>query len=144
MMPIVLTEQEPVLPPAYHRVQARLGPALYIDALTLVRTLHLLTLCRLAVRLTHRRCPPPLHAGPVGAPRTYSEESLVASSSSFTRPRPPLCGWSAIARQVALIYTASIIVGLAAQQAGRPELIRSRHSRPRSLLGGLTSEEMPS
>ena len=43
----------------------------------------------------------------------------------FHLQRPPLCGWSAIAQQVALTYTASIIVALAAQQAGRPELIRS-------------------
>lgn len=77
MMPIVLTEQAPVPPSAYHRAQARLGPALHIDTLTLVRMLHLLTLCRLAVRLAHRRCPPPLPAGPGGAPRTYSEESLL-------------------------------------------------------------------
>jgi hypothetical protein len=39
--------------------------------------------------------------------------------------RPPLYGWSAIARQVALTYTAPIIVALAAQQAGHPDLIRS-------------------
>jgi hypothetical protein len=39
--------------------------------------LHLLTLCRLAVRLAHRRCPPPLPAGKGGAPRTYSQESLL-------------------------------------------------------------------
>jgi hypothetical protein len=43
----------------------------------------------------------------------------------FHLQRPPLCGWSAIARQVALTYTASIIVALAAQQADRPDLIRS-------------------
>ena len=76
-MPSVVSEQAPVPPPAYHRAQARLGPALHIDALTLVRTLHLLALCRLAVRLARRRCPPPLPAGPGGAPRTYSEESLL-------------------------------------------------------------------
>jgi hypothetical protein len=58
--------------------------------------------------------------------------------------RPPLSGWSAIAQQVVLTYTASIVVSLAAQQAGRPELIRSRHSRPRSLLGRLMSEKIPS
>src|SRR5581483_9117920 len=34
-------------------------------------------LCRLAVRLAHRRCPPPLPASPGGAPRTYREESLL-------------------------------------------------------------------
>ena len=77
MMPIVVTEQAPVPPPAYRRAQARLGPALHIDALTLVRTLHLHTLCRLAVRLANHRCPPPLPAAPRGAPRTYPEDSLL-------------------------------------------------------------------
>src|SRR3989441_11705521 len=77
MMPTVVKEQAPVPPPSYQRAQARLSPALHIDALTLVTTLHLLTLCRLAVLMAHRRCPPPLPAGPGGAPRTYSEESLL-------------------------------------------------------------------
>jgi len=57
----------------------------------------------------------------------------------FHLQRPPLWGWSAIARQVALTYTASIIVGLAAKPAGRPDLIRSRRSCPGSLVGGLMS-----
>ena len=39
------------------RAQARLGQALHIDALTLVNTLHLLALCRLAVRLACYQCP---------------------------------------------------------------------------------------
>lgn len=77
MMPQLVHEQAPVPPPAYHRAQARLGRALHLEALTLVNTLHLLTLCRLAVRWAHRRCPPPLPAGPGGSPRTYSEESLL-------------------------------------------------------------------
>src|SRR5437868_14741150 len=77
MMPTVVKEQAPVPPPSYQRAQARLSRALQIDALTLVRTLHLLTLCRLAVRLAHRRCPPPLRAGPGGAPRTYQEAALL-------------------------------------------------------------------
>lgn len=77
MMPALGNSEAPVPPPAYHRAQARLGPALHIDALTLVKTLHLLTLCCLAVRLAHHRCPPPLPAGPGGAPRTYREESLL-------------------------------------------------------------------
>lgn len=77
MMPQLVEKQAPIPPPAYHRAQAKLGPALHIDALTLVNTLHLLTLCQLAVRLAHRRCPPPLPAGPGGAPRTYSEASLL-------------------------------------------------------------------
>ena len=58
MMPTLGNSAAPVPPPAYHRAQARLGPALHIDALTFVNTLHLLTLCRLAVRLAHHRCPP--------------------------------------------------------------------------------------
>ena len=77
MIPMISNEAAPVPPPAYHRAQARLGPNLHIDALTLVNTLHLLTLCRLAVCLAHRRCTPPLPAGPGGASRTYSEESLL-------------------------------------------------------------------
>jgi hypothetical protein len=66
-MLIVLTKQAPVPPPAYHRAQARPGPALHVDSLTLVRTLHLLTLCPLVVHLVHHRCPPPLPAEPGGA-----------------------------------------------------------------------------
>src|SRR5260221_9191900 len=77
MMPTIVNEAAPVPPPAYYRRQERLGPALHIDALTLVTTLHLLALCRLAVRLAHHRCPPPLPSGPGGAPRTYSEASLL-------------------------------------------------------------------
>src|SRR5437667_4598340 len=77
MMPLVLSNQAPVPPPAYHRMQGRLGSSLHIDALSLVTTLHLLTLCHLAVRVAHRRCPPPLPAGPGGAPLIYSEASLL-------------------------------------------------------------------
>jgi hypothetical protein len=76
-MPICLKTQAPVPPPSYQRVQARQTSALHIDALTLISVLHLLTLCRLAVHLAQRRCPPPLLAGPGGAPRTYREESLL-------------------------------------------------------------------
>ena len=47
-----------VPPPAYHRTQAKRRPALHLDALTVVRRLHLLALCRLVVRRAHRRCPP--------------------------------------------------------------------------------------
>src|SRR5947209_12843383 len=80
MMPTVVKEQAPVPPPSSQRAQARLSRALQIDALPLVRALHLLALCRLAVRLAHRRCPPPLPAGPGGAPRIYTEESLLLIS----------------------------------------------------------------
>ncbi|HEU5381976.1 MAG TPA: hypothetical protein VFV38_41685 [Ktedonobacteraceae bacterium] len=77
MMPQLVKRQTPVPPPAYHRAQAKRGPDLHIDALTLVNTLHLLKRCHLAVRLAHRRCPPPFPSGSGGAPRTYSEASLL-------------------------------------------------------------------
>ncbi len=73
MMPTNLDEQAPVPPPAYHRAQARQA-GLHIDAVTLVTTLHLLALCRVAVCLAHWRCPPPLPAEPGGTPRRYSED----------------------------------------------------------------------
>jgi hypothetical protein len=48
MMPTVVKEQAPV-PPSYQRAQAKQGPALHMNALTLVTTLHLLMVCRMAV-----------------------------------------------------------------------------------------------
>jgi hypothetical protein len=86
MMPLpVIDHQAPVPPPAYQRGQARLGPALPIDALTLVTTPHLLTLCHLAVRLAHRRCPPPLSAGPG---REALREPLVGKDGDPRIPSP--------------------------------------------------------
>ncbi len=77
MVPTPCKPTAPVPPPAYQRAVARRGPALHIDALALVTRLHLRALCRLAVRQAQRRCPPPLPAGPGGAPRRYTEESLL-------------------------------------------------------------------
>ena len=81
-MPTVVNEQAPIPPPSsYHRrevqAQAQRARALHINALTLIETLHLLALCRLAVQLAHRRCPPPLPKGAGGRPRTYRDESLL-------------------------------------------------------------------
>jgi hypothetical protein len=45
--------------------------------------------------------------------------------SPFRLQRPPLGGWSAVATQVALTYAVTVVVGLAAQQTARPDLIRS-------------------
>jgi transposase len=73
MMAVPMNHQTPVPPPSYQRAQAKQKKALHSDALTLVTRLHLLTLNRLA----HHRCPPPLPKGPGGAPRRYSEESLL-------------------------------------------------------------------
>lgn len=70
MMLTLIKEQAPIPPPSYQRAQARLKPTLHLDALMLVRTLHVLALCHLAVRVAHRRCAPPLPVGPGGTPRT--------------------------------------------------------------------------
>jgi Transposase DDE domain len=77
MVPVPCQSTAPVPPPSYQRALAKRTPALHIDALTLVTRLHLLALCRRAVQLSQRHCPPPLPAGPGGAPRTYSAESLL-------------------------------------------------------------------
>lgn len=77
MVPVPCPSTVEVPPPSYHRALAKQPTALHVTALTLVTTLHLLTLCRLAVQAAHRRCPPPLPQGPGGRPRTYCEESLL-------------------------------------------------------------------
>ena len=77
MVPAPCASTAPVPPPSYHRALAKRASALHIDALTLVTRLHLLTLCRGAVQLSQRCCPPPVPAGPGGAPRIYREESLL-------------------------------------------------------------------
>src|SRR5438067_914711 len=43
----------------------------------------------------------------------------------FPLQRPPLAGWAAVTRAVALTFIATLIVALAAHHAGRPDLIRS-------------------
>jgi len=56
----------------------------------------------------------------------------------FHLQRPPLCGWTAIARQVALTYAATWVIALVAYQAARPDLIRSpRRVASPSVGGGL-------
>ena len=119
MMPTVVKEQAPVPPPSYQRAQARLSRALHMDALTLVTTLHVLALCRLAVRLAHRRCPPPLPAGKGGAPRTYREESLLLISLlrtlwrlSYQDMHDWLRSWPALA----------LACGLPLDQQGQPRI----------------------
>jgi hypothetical protein len=93
MVPTPCSSTVPIPPPAYQRAQAKARPALHLDALTLVSRLHLLTLCRLAVRLAHRRCPPPLPAGPGGHPRVYMEESLRLDCLASDAVAPLLPGY---------------------------------------------------
>jgi transposase len=68
-------------------------------------------------------------------PPTWTKEELGKRSSIerffgrvflfFHLQRPPYSGWSTMVQQVALTYTASLVVALAAWQAHRPDLIRS-------------------
>jgi hypothetical protein len=88
-MPTICTEQASVRPPSYHRrevqAQARRARALHVNALSLIETLHLLALCRLAVQLAHQRCATPLPKGTGGRSHTYREESLVLIALLKTR-----------------------------------------------------------
>jgi len=93
MVPAPCLSTVPIPPPAYQRAQAKAQPALHLDALTLVSRLHLLALCRMAVRLAHRRCPPPLPAGPGGHPRVYTEESLRLDCLDSDAVAPLLPGY---------------------------------------------------
>lgn len=58
-------------------------------------------------------------------PIPSARQKRAPAQEPFTRERPPLCGWSAVAMRVALTYAATIVVALAAHQAGRSDLIRS-------------------
>ena len=140
LMSLALADQTPVAPPSYQRAQARLGPALHMNALTLVTTLHLLMLCRLAVCLAHRRCPPPLPAGPGGAPRTYSEESLLLMSLlrtlwrlSYQDMHDWLTSWSALA----------LACGLPLNEEGQPRIpSRSQQCKRRHAAGAPLHESL--
>ena len=63
MAPTLCAHPAPVPPPSYHRT---LATALHLDALTLVIHLQLLQMCRRAVQLAQRQCPPPLPASRLG------------------------------------------------------------------------------
>lgn len=76
-------------------------------------------------RQKNRSCLPPTWTAQELGKRSAIECFFGRVFLFFRLQRPPLCGWSAIASQVALTYTATIVVALAAQQASRPDLIRS-------------------
>lgn len=109
MVPALCHSTAAVPPPAYTRALAKQPAALHLTALTVVESLHLLTLCRLAVQLAQRRCPPPLPRGPGGAPRTYTEESLLLIALlrtlwrlSYQDMHDWLVAWPALARACGL------------------------------------------
>jgi hypothetical protein len=140
MMPIEVKKEAPVPPPSYQRAQAKHGPALHINALTLVTTLHLLTLCHSAVKIAHCRRPPPLPAGPGGAPRTYSEESLLLIGLlrtlwrlSYQDMHDWLKSWPALA----------LACGLPLDQQGQPRVpSKSQQCKRRHAAGAPTHESL--
>jgi transposase len=136
MAPAVSADQAPVPPPSYHRTVAT---ALHLDALTLVRRLQLLALCELAVHLAQRPCPPPLPAGPGGAPRLYREESLLLLALlrtlwrlSYQETHDWLCAWPALA----------LACGLRLGTDGRPRVPSKAQQSKRLRAAGAPASEM--
>jgi hypothetical protein len=79
-------------------------------------------------RQKNRSCLPPTWTADELGKRTSIERffgRVFSLFSLFRLQRPPLRGWSAVATQVALTYAATVVVGLAAHHAARPDLIRS-------------------
>jgi hypothetical protein len=73
-----------------------------------------------AKRQKNRSCLPPTWTKEELGKRSGSERFFGRVFLFFHLQRPPLCGWSEIASQVALTYTASVIVGLAARACWPP------------------------
>jgi DDE family transposase len=76
-------------------------------------------------RTKDRSCLPPTWTRAELAKRGSIERFFGRVFLFFHLQRPPVVGWTAVTQHVALAYTASIIVALAAHRAGRPDLIRS-------------------
>jgi hypothetical protein len=136
MAPAESADYAPVPPPSYRRTVAT---ALHLDALTLVRDLQLLVLCRLAVQLAQRQCPPPLPAGPGGAPRLYSEESLLLLALlrtlwrlSYQETHDWLCAWPALA----------LACGLPRGADGQPRVPSKAQQSKRLRAAGAPPSEM--
>src|SRR5258706_1852753 len=136
MAPAVSADQGPVPPPSYHRTVAT---ALHLDALTLVRRLQLLALCEQAIHLAQRQCPPPLPAGPGGAPRIYREESLLLLALlrtlwrlSYQETHDWLCAWPALA----------LACGLPLRSDGCPRVPSKAQQSKRLRAAGAPASEM--
>src|SRR5579859_2368023 len=136
MAPALCTNQAPVPPPSYHRTVAT---ALHLDALTLITRLQLLDVCRIAVQLAQQQCPPPLPGGPGGAPRVYSEASLLLVALmrtlwrlSYQEVHDWLCSWPALA----------LACGLPPGADGRPRVPSKAQQSKRLRAGGAPPSEM--
>src|SRR5438105_7067887 len=139
MVPVPCPATAPVPPPSYQRALAKRPPALHIDALTLVTRLQLLALCRLAMQLSQRPCPPPWPAGPGGAPRVYSEASLLLIALlralwrlGYQEMHDWLVAWPALA----------LACGLPLQPNGRPRVPSPAQMCKRSARAGAPPCEM--
>ena len=73
----------------------------------------------------NRPCLPPTWTAEELGKRTNTPRFFGRVFCFFRLQRPPLSGWTAIARQVALTYAATWVIALAAYQSARPDLIRS-------------------
>lgn len=139
MVPAPCPHTDPVPPPAYQRALAKRGPALHIDALSLVQRLHLLTLCGVAVRLAQRFCPPALPKGPGGHPRRYREESLLLLALLRTLWRlsyQDLHDWLVAWPELALAC------GLPLQADGRPYVPSPSQQCKRAAAAGVLPVEL--
>ena len=76
-------------------------------------------------RQKNRICLPPTWTKDELGKRSSIERFFGRVFLFFGLQRPPYSGWASIVRQVALTYTASLVIALAAWQAHRPDLIRS-------------------
>lgn len=73
-------------------------------------------------RQRNRSCLPPTWTTEELGKRSSIERffgRVFSLFSPFRLQRPPVCRWSAVATRVAPTYAATVIVGFAAQQAGR-------------------------
>jgi len=136
MTPARCSDHTPVPPPSYHRTMAT---ALHLDALTLVTRLQLLEVCRVAVQLARWQCPPPLPAGPGGAPRVYGEASLLLVALlrtlwrlSYRETHDWLVAWPALA----------LACGLPFGLDGRPRVPSPAQQSKRLRAAGAPASEM--
>lgn len=88
-------------------------------------------------RQKNRDCLPPTWTRAELGKRGGIERFFGRVFPFFGLQRPPVVGWTAVVQRVALTYTATIVVALAAQQAGRPDLIRA----PKRVLAHLWEDD---
>lgn len=136
MASALCTSQAPVPPPSSQRAAAK---ALHLDALTLVTRLHLLEVCRVAAHLAQLQCPPPPRAGRGGAPRLYTEESLLLLALlrtlwrlSYQEVYDWLCAWPALA----------LACGLPRGTDGEPRVPSKSQQSKRLRAAGAPASEM--